>query len=92
MLERRQKEATDEEKQKFKSMLNVNYMSEDDDVTDEEGWCHLKLTWRANDVTRFFRELDQRSNANKEYLAERIKERPLECQLSILLKMLLHGQ
>ena len=74
MLERRQKEATDGEKEKYKAVLNVSYMSEDDDMTDEEGWRHLKLTWRADDVTKFFRELDQRSKTNKkEHLPERTK-------------------
>ena len=55
-------------------MLNVGYMSEDDDMANEEGWRHLKLTWRADDTTKFFRELDQRSKTNKkEHLPERTK-------------------
>ena len=68
-------------------------MSEDDDMTDEEGWRHLKLTWRADDVTKFFRELDQRSKTNKkEHLPERTKRTASGRQLSVLLKTLQHGQ
>ena len=79
---------TDGEKEKYKAVLNVSYMSEDDGMTDEEGWHHLKLTWRADDITKFFRELDQRSKTNKNICP---KERLLVCQLSVLLKTFYDG-
>ena len=47
-------------------------MSEDENVTDGEGWRHLKLTWRSDDVTNFFYVLDKRSEtAKKEFQVER---------------------
>ena len=49
-------------------------MFEDEDVSDGEGWRHLQLTWRADGVTKFFYELDERSQKNKkEYVSERTK-------------------
>ena len=73
MLDRRRKEATEEEIGKFERVLNINYMSEDENATVGEGWRHLELTWRSDDVTKFFYELDKRSeSAKKEFQVERI--------------------
>ncbi len=54
LLENRQKEATKEETKQYAPVLNINYMSEDEDLSDGEGWQHLKLTWRADAATKFF--------------------------------------
>ena len=72
MLDRRRKEATEEEIRQYESVLNIKYMSEDENVADGEGWHHLKLTWRYDDVTNFFYELDKRSEtAKKEFQVEK---------------------
>lgn len=49
-------------------------MSEDEDASDGEAWRHFELTLRADNVTMFFQELDERSATNKkDYMAERTK-------------------
>ena len=71
-MDRRRKEATEEEIGKLERALNINYMSEDENATDGEGWCHLKLAWRSDDVTKSFYELDKRSvSAKKEFQVKR---------------------
>ena len=59
------KEATDEERERFGRVLKVEYMSEDEDAENGEGWCHLKLNWRSETVSKFFRLLDSRAKAKK---------------------------
>ena len=43
LLDRQIKEATDEERERFGRVLKVEYISEDEDAENGEGWCHLKL-------------------------------------------------
>jgi hypothetical protein len=74
LLERRLKVATEEEQEEFGAALKVEYMSEDADASDGEGWCHMKLNWRADDLTHFFRMLDNRANERrKDHVKERTK-------------------
>ncbi|XP_028417944.1 uncharacterized protein LOC114544589 [Dendronephthya gigantea] len=74
LLERRLKVVTDEEQEEFGAILKVGYMSEDEDDTDGEGWRHLELPWRANNVTQFLRTLDSRiKDTKKEFMKERTK-------------------
>ena len=71
LLERRRKEATEDEYQKFGPVLKIDYMSEDADASDGDGWCHLKLNWRADEVTKLFDTLDDRARGKrKEYMSE----------------------
>ena len=50
------------------------YMMEDADDPYGEGWCHLRLNWRAEKVSEFFQTLDSRASANrKEFMRERTK-------------------
>ena len=54
----------------FGAVLKIEYMSEEDDDPNGEGWCHLRLNWRAE----FFQTLDSRASANrKEFMKERTK-------------------
>ena len=49
-------------------------MTEDADDPNGEGWCHLRLNWRAEKVSEFFQILDSRASANrKEFMKERTK-------------------
>ena len=63
-MDRRIKEATDEERERFGRVLKVEYMSEDEDA-ENGGWCHLKLNWRSETVSKFFCLLDSRAKAKK---------------------------
>ena len=46
-------------------------MSEDADASDGDGWCHLKLNWRADRMTNLFNTLDDRARGKKkEYMIE----------------------
>ena len=49
------KVATRDENKKYEAVFKIEYMSEDEDRTDGEGWCHLKLSWRSDELTNFFR-------------------------------------
>ncbi len=50
------------------------YITEDADDPNGEGWCHLRLNWRAEKVSEFFQTLDSRASANrKEFMKERTK-------------------
>ena len=71
-MERRLKVATEEEKKEFGAALKLENMSEDEDTADGDGWRHLQLTWRTNEVTQFFRTLDNRANRMKK---DNLKER-----------------
>jgi hypothetical protein len=64
-LERRQKFATEAEQEQFGAVLKIEYMSEDDDDPNGEGWCHLRLNWHAEKVSEFFQTLDSRARANR---------------------------
>ena len=49
-------------------------MSEDEDVPGGEGWRHLELSWRSDELTKFFRGLDERTELKKkEHMSERTK-------------------
>jgi hypothetical protein len=73
-LERRQKFATEAEQEKFGAVCKIEYMSEDDDDPNGEGWCHLRLNWRAERVSEFFQTLDSRARAiRKEFMKGRTK-------------------
>ncbi|CAB4012426.1 Hypothetical predicted protein [Paramuricea clavata] len=73
LLEMRLKVATEEEQEEFGAALKVEYISEDADASDG-GWCHMKLNWRADDLTQFFGTLDIRANERrKDHVKERTK-------------------
>lgn len=73
-MERRLKVVTEKEQEEFGPILKVEYMSEDEDDTDEEGWRHMELSWRSNDITQFLRTLDNRiTETKKEFMQERTK-------------------
>ena len=74
LLERRLKVATEEERKEFGPALKLEYMTEDEDTAGGDGWRHLQLTWRTNEVTQVFRTLDNRANRmKKDNLKERTK-------------------
>jgi hypothetical protein len=51
---------TNEEQEKYGPTLTVRYMSEDEDESEGEGWRHMELPWRSNELTQFFRTLHDR--------------------------------
>ena len=38
------------ELQQYGTVLEIGYMSEDEDNEDRNGWCHLKLEWQADEI------------------------------------------
>lgn len=43
-------------------------------VADGEGWRHLELSWRSDELTKFFRGLDEITELKKkEHMSERTK-------------------
>ena len=88
-LERR-KEATEDEYQKFGPFLKIDYMSEDMDASDGDGWCHLKLNWRADEVTKLFDTLDD-GGRKKNICPSQQGEQKLEVQRNSLRKMTTMG-
>ena len=49
-------------------------MSEDADGSDGDGWCHLKLNWRADEVTNRFNTLDDRASEKKKMTETKMTE------------------
>ena len=66
-MERRLKVVTNEEQEKYGPTLTVRYMSEDEDESEGEGWRHMELLWRSNELTQFFQTLHDRLKLTKKY-------------------------
>ncbi|CAB4045462.1 Hypothetical predicted protein, partial [Paramuricea clavata] len=78
LLERRLKVVTNEEQKKYAPTLTVEYISKDEDESEGEGWRHMELPWRSDELTQFFRTLDDRlKETKKEYAKDRTRRTKL---------------
>ena len=86
------KVATRDENKKYEAVFKIEYMSEDEDRTDGEGWCHLKLSWRSDEFTNFFRCWTREPDKKKRSTCvDQQKERKRDCRQSEHQKTPLHG-